>query len=90
MPKEWSDEEYEVQGKQNLLPPGKSYPGQSDRSNYSDWRDLHLAIQRAAAAAAADLGSGEEAWFEVSRLQVFVGNPNVKVYKATLTKSDTG
>jgi hypothetical protein len=90
MPKEWSDEEYEVQGKQNLLPPGKSYPGQSEHSNQSDWRDLHLAFQRAAAKAAADLGPGEEAWFEVSRLQVFAGNPNVKIYKATLTKSDTG
>jgi hypothetical protein len=87
MPKEWSDEQYEEEGKRELLPPGKSYEGRSNRNDYSDWRDLHLAVQRAAAAAAADLQAGEEDWLEVSRIRVKVGNPNVKIYSVFLTKT---
>jgi hypothetical protein len=87
MPKEWSDDQYEEEGKQELLPPGKSYEGRSNRSDQSDWRDFHLAVQRAAAAAAADLGPGEEDWLEVSRMRVRVGNPNVKIYSVFLTKT---
>ena len=60
MPKEWSDEQYEEEGKRDLLEPGKSYEGRSNRSDQSDWRDFHLAVQRAAAAAAADLEPGGE------------------------------
>ena len=40
-----------------------------------------------AAAAAADLGPGEEEWLEVSRMRVKVGNPNVKIYSVFLTKT---
>ena len=83
MPADWNDDEYERQGKLELFAPGKSYPGQSNRNEYSDWRDMHLAIQRAAASAAND---GEEGWFDVA-LHVWVGNPNIKIYGAILTKS---
>jgi hypothetical protein len=92
MPTNWSDEDYEVEGKNEdkLLDAINCYTGRSDRDDVSSWRDLHLAIQRAAAVAARDLEEGEEAWFEVSRLQVKVGNPNIKIYSATLTKTQGG
>jgi hypothetical protein len=92
MPIEWSDEEYELQGKDEskLLEPVNCYTGRSDWDDVSSWRDLHLAVQRAAAVAARDLDEGEEAWFEVSRIQVKVGNPNIKIYSATLTKTHGG
>lgn len=90
MPDEPIDPEYHDKGQINLRDPEKSYPGDSDRKENSDWRDLHLALQRAAKLAARDLENGEEAWFEVSRLQVLVGNPNIKVYSATLTKTTSG
>ena len=90
MPDEIIDPEYHDLGQTNLREAGRSYEGRSEPKEFSDWRDLHLAVQRAAKAAAADLGDGEEAWFELSRLRVWVGNPNVKIYSATLTKTDTG
>jgi hypothetical protein len=90
MPDEPIDEEYEKLGQINLLEPGKSYEGRSDWKVHSDWRDLHLAVQRAAKVAAADLTDDEEAWFELSHLRILVGNPNVKIYSATLTKSPEG
>ncbi len=81
------DEEYEELGQINLREPGRSYEGRSDRKDHSDWRDLHLAVQRAAKAAAAELEPGEEPWFEVSRIRVKIGNPNVKIYSVLLTRS---
>jgi hypothetical protein len=92
MPKEWSDEEYELQGKNEdmLLEPMNCYEGRSDRDDASSWRDLHLAVQRAGAVAARELENGEEAWFEISRIRVKVGNPNIKIYSVTLTKTHGG
>jgi hypothetical protein len=84
------DPEYEERGQTNIRDPERAYRGDSDRKDHSDWRDLHLAVQRAAKAAAADLAPGDEAWFEVSRLRVLVGNPNVKIYSATLTSTTGG
>ena len=82
------DPEYHDLGQRNLRDPVSSYPGDSDRKDNSDWRDLHLAIQRAAKTAAKDLD--DEEWFEVSRIQVLVGNPNVKIYSVTLEKTSGG
>jgi hypothetical protein len=79
------NQEYEDLGQINLREPDRSYEGRSDRKDLSDWRDLHLAVQRAAKAAAADLPPGEERWFEITRLRVLVGNPNVKIYSAFLS-----
>jgi hypothetical protein len=92
MPIDWSDKDYEHEGKneEKLLGPINCYTGRSDRDEVSTWRDLHLAVQRAAAVAARDLDKGEEAWFELSRLQVKVGNPNIKIYSATLTRTQGG
>jgi hypothetical protein len=90
MPDEPIDPEYHELGQINLRRSEPSYPGDSDRKENSDWRDLHLAVQRAAKSAAKDLGPGEEAWFEISRLQVLVGNPNIKIYSATLSKTQSG
>ncbi len=84
------DEEYYRRGQINLSEPGKAYKGKSDRKENSDWRDLHLAVQRAAKAAADDLPHGEEAWFDISHLRVLVGNPNVKIYSVILTKTPSG
>lgn len=84
------DHEYYELGQINLLEPGKSYKGKSDRKENSDWRDFHLAVQRAAKVAAADLPHGEEGWFDVSHIRVLVGNPNVKIYSITLTQSQGG
>lgn len=90
MPDNGHDEEYEGLGQREIRAPGKSYEGRSDRKELSDWRDLHLAVQRAAKAAAADLPPGEEQWLEITRLRVLVGNPNVKIYSIFLgaTPSD--
>jgi hypothetical protein len=84
-PEEWDDEEYLRQGKINLSEPRKSFPGKSNFADHSDWRDLHLAIQRAAAAASND---GEEGWFDLTNLKVLVGNQNVKIFSAVLVKGD--
>ncbi len=81
------NEEYEELGQINLREPGKSYEGRSDRNEQSTWKDLHLAVQRAAKRAAADLGPGEEKWFEVTRLRILVGNPNVKIYSAFVSST---
>ena len=85
MSEDGNDREYEDRGQINLRPPGKTYEGRSDRKDLSDWKDLHLAVQRASKAAAADLQSGEERWFEITRLRVLVGNPNVKIYNVFLS-----
>jgi hypothetical protein len=86
------DEEYHKRGQIHLREPLPSFPGDSDWKVHSDWRDLHLAIQRAAKKAAQELNLGphDEVLFDVSHIRVLVGNPNVKIYSVILTKTPGG
>lgn len=71
--------------------PVASYEGFSVWNENSTAASFHQAVLAAAAEAAEDSGrAGIElpAWFEVTRVRILVGNPNVKVYGATVTKSD--
>lgn len=65
------------------------FQGISQFNNESTAESLHEAIQNAARAAATHLELSDDmtADFEVSRIQIVVGNPNVKVYKAVITPS---
>ncbi len=76
--------------------PVPSYEG---FTKYTDTTGVEAFIQavRAAAAEAAKDGNKDgisddgvvlPAWFEITRFRILVGNPNVKVLGATITKSD--
>lgn len=73
--------------------PIRAYEGVSEYRDQSDAASLHEAIQRAAEEAARELRpppDKETEVFEVSRIQVEVGNPNVKVYRVVLTPAGEG
>jgi hypothetical protein len=71
--------------------PTRAYEGFSAYSEDSSAASLHAAIMEAAKAAANDGSfSGQPEWFEITRLRILVGNPNVKVYGATITASHSG
>ena len=65
------------------------YEGFSKYNNRSTAASLHQAIQQAARAAARhrSLRRGQTLDFEVTRIQIVVGNPNVKVYKVEITET---
>lgn len=73
-----------------------SYEGFSGYSDESTAASLIDALRAAAKEAAKDEdGDGVSddgvhlpAWFEVTRLRVLVGNPNIKVMGATISQSD--
>jgi hypothetical protein len=68
-----------------------SYEGFAKFNERSTAESFHAAVQAAAKKAATEAGNdGVElpAWYEVTRVRILVGNPNVKVYGATITKSD--
>lgn len=75
-----------------------AFEGRSDWKVRSDERDFHVAVQRAAIAAAraaseaGDVGEDgkiNEAWYEISRVRILIGNPNVKIFSVAITKSNT-
>jgi hypothetical protein len=67
----------------------RAFEGVSRYRDQSDAQSLHEAIQRAAEEAARNLKPGAPTEiFEISRIQVEVGNPNVKVYRVVLTPAD--
>jgi flavin-binding protein dodecin len=71
----------------------RAFEGASEYRDESSADSLHEAIQHAAREAARTLADeGEELpqAFEVSRIQVLVGNPNVKAYSVILTPTDPG
>ena len=71
----------------------RAFVGVSEFNDESSAESLHQAIQYAAREAArvlADEGEELPQVFDVSRLQVVVGNPNVKVYVAVLTQQSPG
>jgi hypothetical protein len=71
----------------------RAFVGVSKYNDESSAASLHEAIQQAAQEAArvlADAGEELPQVFEVSRLQVVVGNPNVKIYSAVITQQPGG
>jgi flavin-binding protein dodecin len=66
--------------------PARAFEGFSTFNDDSTAESFHEAVKAAAKAAAnaAPEGSDPE-WFEVTRVRILVGNPNVKVYGATIT-----
>ena len=85
---ERSELDYEAAGKENVQEdPLPAFGGQSERRYSSTANDFHLAVQRAAHAAAKHQ-HGDEEWYELSRVQILVSkNPNVKIYSVVLTAS---
>jgi hypothetical protein len=68
----------------------RAFRGFSEYNEESTAQSLHQAIQEAAREAARVLGEEGEALpqlFDLSQVQVLVGNPNVKFYAATLTQA---
>jgi hypothetical protein len=65
------------------------FEGVSKYKDRSTAADLHEAIQQAARAAARHrrLRRGQTVDFEVTRIQIVVGNPNVKAYKVEITET---
>jgi hypothetical protein len=73
--------------------PIRAFVGVSEFNDESSAANLHQAIQQAAEQAArvlAEEGEQLPQEFEVSRIQVVVGNPNVKMYTAVITKTNAG
>lgn len=69
---------------------GGAFEGFSEYNERSTATSFHKAVQQAARAAAKEAkkkGKKDPEWFEVSRVRVLVGNPNVKVYGITITPS---
>jgi hypothetical protein len=87
-----SNYDYESAGQE----PGQDvtcFEGRSDWKVRSDERDFHVAVQRAAKAAAraaeeagriGDDGKIVEEWYEISRVRILVGNPNVKIFSVMI------
>jgi hypothetical protein len=63
------------------------FEGYSKFNNQSSAASLHEAIQNAAKRAAKELhlSGSETVEFELSRVQIVVGNPNVKVYRVVIS-----
>jgi hypothetical protein len=81
--------DYEVEGKREDRKGVEldAFEGNSERRYSSTADDFHLAVQRAALAAAAKQESSEQ-WYELSHVRVLVTkNPNVTVYSTTLVAS---
>lgn len=79
--------DYEVEGKKDRGMQARAFEGRSNRRYSCTADDFHLAVQRAALAAA-DGQQGDEEWYELTRVRVLVRkNPNVVVYGATLSST---
>ena len=81
--------DYETEGKRDDRKgvPLTAFEGTSERRYTSTANDFHLAVQRAALAAA-EVQESSEQWYELSHVRVLVKkNPNVTVYNATLVAS---
>lgn len=68
--------------------PAPSYEGFSAYNDNSTAASFHDALKAAALAAVKQAGADKvtlPAWYEVTRVRILVGNPNVKVLGATIT-----
>lgn len=69
----------------------RAYEGFSKYDEDSSAESFHHAVRAAAKAAAEDPSfGGDPEWFEVTRVRILVGNPNVKVYSATIAATSSG
>lgn len=67
----------------------RTFEGFSAYNENSTAASFHRAVQAAAQAAAAEAkkhGHTEPEWYQLSEVRILVGNPNVKVYNAVITK----
>jgi hypothetical protein len=99
-----SREEFMERFKGESAGPTRTFEGFSEFSDDTDETAFHRAMKKAAKAAAdaaiaaANEGVGEEdqrtipdpEWFEVARVRILVGNPNIKVLGVTITATDSG
>jgi hypothetical protein len=72
--------------------PAPSYEGFSAYNDNSGPASFQIALREAALAAVNNAtadGVALPAWYEVTRVRILVGNPNVKVLGATITSSKT-
>jgi hypothetical protein len=68
----------------------RSFEGFSEYNEESSAQSFHTAVQQAAFAAANAAraeGRADPEWYEVTRVRILVGNPNVKVYGVTITST---
>jgi len=82
--------------------PTRTFEGFSEFSDDTDETAFHRAMKKAAKAAAeaakeeaSEAAGGEETtpdpeWFEVTRVRILVGNPNIKVCGVTITATNSG
>ena len=93
MPINWSDEDYEVEGKNEdkLLDAINCYTGRSDRD------DASTLARPPSGGPASSRGRGSRPGSRARRrgsrspgCRCKVGNPNIKIYSATLTKTQGG
>lgn len=70
--------------------PISAFEGISEFRDENDSQALHDAIQEAAMAASAGLTlrPGDTVDIEVTRIQIVVGNPNVKAYRVEVSRTD--
>jgi len=82
----------------------RSFEGFSEFSDNTDETAFHRAMKKAALAAAEaaiaaaneGVSEGDERripdpeWFEVTRVRILVGNPNIKVCGVTITATNSG
>lgn len=85
-------EDYEEEYREPQGHGARAFEGFSEFTEESTAETFHRAVLAAAKAAAAAAGPGADPeWYEVTRVRVLVGNPNVKVYGATITATgDSG
>jgi hypothetical protein len=96
-----SRDEFMDRFKEESAEPTRSFEGFSEFSDDTDETAFHRAMKKAAKAAAE--AAREEAteaagvdttpapeWYEVARVRVLVGNPNIKVLGVTITATNSG
>jgi hypothetical protein len=68
-------------------PSYEGFSSYNDDSTVESFQDALKAAAKAAVRRARADGVELPAWYEVTRVRILVGNPNVKVLGATITKS---
>ena len=101
-----SREEFMERFKSESAEPTRSFEGFSEFNDNTDETAFHRAMKKAAKAAAdaaiaaanPEAGGEDESqrtipdpeWFEVTRVRILVGNPNIKCLGVTITATNSG